>query len=155
MRVHPSAGRYIIGEETALIEVLEGKRGVPRKRLPFPAQSGLWGRPTTVNNAETVSCVSHIVGNGSQWFRALSRTEEGGTKVYGISGRVNASALIEALMGTTAADLIERAGGVSATGLCAVSSRAAGPANFWNRAIWMCCVCMWRSQARAAMRSAI
>lgn len=116
MWVHPSAGRYIIGEETALIEALEGKRGVPRKRPPFPAQSGLFGRPTTVNNVETVSCVGHIVGNGPQWFRALSRTEEGGTKVFGVSGRVKSPGLIEAPMGTTAAELIERSGGVSGNG---------------------------------------
>jgi NADH-quinone oxidoreductase subunit F len=116
MRVHPSAGRYIVGEETALIESLEGKRAVPRKRPPFPAQSGLWGRPTTVNNVETISCVSHIVAHGSQWFRALSKTEEGGTKVFGISGRVNRPQLIEAPMGTTARELIERCGGVSGDG---------------------------------------
>ena len=116
MWVHPSAGRYIVGEETALIEALEGKRAVPRKRPPFPAQSGLWGRPTTVNNVETVSCVSHIVENGAQWFQSLSRTAEGGTKVYAVSGRVHRPRVIEAPMGTTAADLIEAAGGVSGNG---------------------------------------
>lgn len=116
MWIHPSAGRYIVGEETALIEALEGKRAVPRKRPPFPAQSGLWGRPTTVNNVETISCIGHIVRNGPQWFRALSRTAEGGTKLFGISGRVRAPGLIEAPMGTTAGELIDRCGGVSGNG---------------------------------------
>ncbi|AWD22568.1 complex I 51 kDa subunit family protein [Fuscovulum blasticum] len=116
MRVHPSAGRYIVGEETALIAALEGGRAMPRKRPPFPAQSGLWGRPTTVNNVETISHVPHILAHGAQWFRALSRTEEGGTKLYGLSGRVNRPGLIEAPMGTTARELIDRAGGVSGNG---------------------------------------
>jgi len=116
MRVHASAGRYIVGEETALIEALEGKRAVPRPRPPFPAQVGLWGRPTTVNNAETMSCVPHILENGAQWFRALSKTEEGGVKLYPVSGRVNNPHLIEAPMGTTARELIERCGGVAGDG---------------------------------------
>ncbi|MCB6179923.1 SLBB domain-containing protein [Rhodobacter sp. Har01] len=116
MRVHPSAGRYIVGEETALIAALEGGRAMPRKRPPFPAQSGLWGRPTTVNNVETISLIPHILANGAQWFRALSHTEEGGTKLYGVSGRVRAPGLFEAAMGTTARELIDRAGGVSGSG---------------------------------------
>lgn len=130
MWVHPSAGRYIVGEETALIESLEGKRAVPRKRPPFPAQSGLWGRPTTVNNAETISCVPHIIANGAQWFRGISRTEEGGTKLYGVSGRVKAPKLIEAPMGTTAAELIERAGGVSGNGVLRCFQPGGGASGF-------------------------
>lgn len=117
MRVHASAGRYIVGEETALIEALEGKRAIPRKRPPFPAQSGLWGRPTLVNNVETVSCVGPIVANGPNWFRALSKTEEGGTKVYAVSGRVRRPQVIEAPMGTPAAELIDRCGGISGNGV--------------------------------------
>lgn len=117
MRVHPSAGRYIVGEETALIEALEGKRAVPRQRPPYPAQVGLHGRPTTVNNTETVACVPSIIEHGPQWFRALSRTEEGGTKLYPVSGRVRHPQLIEAPMGTTARELIERCGGVAGDGV--------------------------------------
>ena len=116
VHLHPSAGRYIVGEETALIEALEGKRAIPRKRPPFPAQSGLHGRPTTVNNVETLAHVPGILAHGAQWFRALSRTEEGGTKLFGVSGRVNRPRLIEAPMGTTARELIDRAGGVSGDG---------------------------------------
>ncbi len=116
IRVHASAGRYIVGEETALIEALEGKRAVPRKRPPFPAQSGLWGRPTTVNNVETIANIPGIIANGPDWFRGLSRTAEGGTKLFGVSGRVHKPQLIEAPMGTTARELIDRCGGVSGTG---------------------------------------
>ncbi|ABD89593.1 NADH-quinone oxidoreductase subunit F [Rhodopseudomonas palustris] len=112
MRLHTSAGRYIVGEETALIAAIEGERPVPRHRPPYPAQSGLWGRPTTVNNVETLSAVPHIVQNGAEWFQGLSRTAEGGTKLYGISGRVARPQLIEAPMGTPAGELIEMAGGI-------------------------------------------
>jgi NADH-quinone oxidoreductase subunit F len=130
VRVHPSAGRYIVGEETALIEALEGHRAVPRKRPPFPAQSGLWGRPTTVNNVETISLVPHILSNGAQWFRALSRTEEGGTKLYGVSGRVNRPQLIEAPMGTTARELIARCGGVAGNGVLRCFQPGGGATGF-------------------------
>ncbi|MCE6961867.1 SLBB domain-containing protein [Cereibacter sphaeroides] len=130
VRVHPSAGRYIVGEETALITALEGHRAVPRKRPPFPAQSGLWGRPTTVNNVETISLVPHILDLGAQRFRALSRTEEGGTKLYGVSGRVKRPQLIEAPMGTTARELIERAGGVSGEGRLRAFQPGGGASGF-------------------------
>lgn len=130
LRVHASAGRYIVGEETALIEALEGKRPVPRKRPPFPAQAGLWGRPTLVNNVETISNVCHIVANGPNWFSALSRTEEGGTKVYTVSGRVVAPKVIEAPMGTTAAELIEAAGGLSGNGRLLAFQPGAGSSGF-------------------------
>ena len=130
LRIHPSAGRYIVGEETALIEALEGKRAVPRKRPPFPAQSGLWGRPTTVNNVETSSLVPHILSNGAQGFRALSHTEEGGTKLYGVSGRVKTPQLIEAPMGTTARELIERCGGLSGNGVLRCFQPGGGATGF-------------------------
>jgi NADH-quinone oxidoreductase subunit F len=112
MRVHASAGRYIVGEETALIAAIEGDRPVPRARPPYPAQSGLWGRPTTVNNVETLSNLPLIVQHGAEWFSALSLTSEGGTKLYGVSGRVARPQLIEAPMGTSARELIERCGGI-------------------------------------------
>jgi NADH-quinone oxidoreductase subunit F len=130
MRVHPSAGRYIVGEETALIAALEGNRAAPRKRPPFPAQSGLWGRPTTVNNVETISLVPHILANGAQWFRALSKTDEGGTKLYGVSGRVKHPQLIEAPMGTTARELIDRCGGVSGNGVLRAFQPGGGATGF-------------------------
>ena len=130
LRVHPSAGRYIVGEETALISALEGQRAVPRKRPPFPAQSGLWGRPTTVNNVETISLVPHVLTLGPEAFRALSRTDEGGTKLYGVSGRVHRPGLFEAPMGTTARELIARAGGVSGDGRLRAFQPGGGASHF-------------------------
>ncbi|RED30361.1 NADH dehydrogenase subunit F [Rhodopseudomonas thermotolerans] len=112
MRVHASAGRYIVGEETALIAAIEGERPVPRHRPPYPAVSGLWGRPTTVNNVETLSSVPSIIENGADWYRSLSFTDEGGTKLYGVSGCVERPQLIEAPMGSTARELLHRAGGI-------------------------------------------
>jgi len=82
--LHSSAGRYICGEETALINSLEGKRGIPRAKPPFPATSGLFGRPTVVNNVETLCWIPHLVEKGTEWFAKLSLTVEGGTKIYGV-----------------------------------------------------------------------
>ena len=107
IKMHTSAGRYICGEETALLNALEGRRSIPRSRPPFPAQCGLWGRPTVVNNAETLSNVSHIIRNGAAWYKSLSLSSDGGTKMYGVSGRVNRSGLWELPMGTTIRELLE------------------------------------------------
>jgi len=113
LRIHSSAGRYICGEETALINALEGKRAVPRAKPPFPLACGLWGRPTLVNNPETVANIPHIVNNGAEWFKSLSACADGGTKIYGVSGRVNKPGAWELPMGTTIRELIEdRAGGM-------------------------------------------
>lgn len=111
--LHVSAGRYMCGEETGLLNSLEGKRAMPRAKPPFPQVSGLWGQPTIVNNVETLCCVPHIIGNGADWFKQLSHTEDGGTKIYGASGRVNRPGLWELPMGTTLRELIfEHAGGM-------------------------------------------
>ncbi len=111
--LHSSAGRYICGEETALINSLEGKRGIPRSKPPFPATSGLFGQPTVVNNVETLSWIPHIVEKGADWFMKLSYTKEGGTKIYGVSGHVNNPGLWELPMGTTLREIImEHAGGM-------------------------------------------
>ncbi len=82
MRVHTSAGRYICGEETALLNALEGKRAIPRAKPPFPQSHGLWGKPTIVNNVETLCNVPHIVKNGPAWFKGLEPLGDGGTKIY-------------------------------------------------------------------------
>lgn len=112
--VHSSAGRYICGEETALINSLEGKRGIPRTKPPFPAVSGLFGRPTVVNNVETLCWIPHIVEKGPDWFMKLSLTGEGGTKLYGVSGRVKKPGLWELPMGTTMREIIyDHAGGMT------------------------------------------
>jgi NADH-quinone oxidoreductase subunit F len=113
MHVHMSAGRYICGEETALINALEGKRATPRAKPPFPQVSGLWGRPTIVNNVETLCNVPHILAWGADWFRGLGRGDDAGTKLYGFSGRVNSPGCWELPIGTTAREILEEhAGGM-------------------------------------------
>ena len=111
--LHVSAGRYICGEETALLGALEGRRAIPRSKPPFPQVSGLWGKPAIVNNAETLSNVPHIVKNGAEWYKGLSRSADGGTKIYGVSGRVKRPGSWELPMGITMRELlIEYAGGM-------------------------------------------
>jgi NADH-quinone oxidoreductase subunit F len=111
--LHVSAGRYICGEETALINSLEGKRAVPRSKPPFPQISGLFGKPTIVNNVETLCNIPHIINNGADWFKRLSLTDEGGTKLYGVSGRVKNPGCWELPLGTTMREIIEEhAGGM-------------------------------------------
>ncbi len=113
MNVHPSAGRYICGEETALINALEGKRAIPRAKPPFPQVSGLWGRPTIVNNVETLCNIPHIIDRGADWYKTLGLGEDAGTKMFGVSGRVNNPGCWELPMGTPIRDLLEvHAGGM-------------------------------------------
>ncbi len=113
LHVHVSAGRYICGEETALLDALEGKRPIPRSKPPFPLVSGLFGRPTAVQNVETLYNTPHIALNGADWYLGLSRVPgEGGTKIYGVSGRVTRPGLWELPLGTTLGELLfEHAGG--------------------------------------------
>lgn len=113
MHVHSSAGRYMCGEETALLNSLEGKRALPRAKPPYPAINGLFGRPSVVNNVETLSWISHIVNNGAEWFKGLSLTGTGGTKLYGVSGKVNKPGTWELPLGITFRELLEEhAGGM-------------------------------------------
>ena len=113
MHVHASAGRYICGEETALITSLEGKRATPRAKPPFPQVSGLWGRPTIVNNVETLCNIHHILEHGADWFQSLGLTKDAGTKLYGVSGRVKNPGCWELPMGTPIREIImEHAGGM-------------------------------------------
>jgi NADH-quinone oxidoreductase subunit F len=113
VHLHTSAGRYICGEETALLTSLEGGRGIPRAKPPYPAQVGLWGRPTTVNNVETLCNVPHILLHGADWYKGLSRVKDGGTKIYGVSGRVQRPGSWELPLGTTLGEVLEEhAGGM-------------------------------------------
>jgi NADH-quinone oxidoreductase subunit F len=112
MFVHRSAGRYMCGEETGLLNALEGKRANPRSKPPFPQVSGLWGKPTIVQNVETLSNVPHIIKNGPDWYKGLSRTADGGTKIYGVSGKVKRPGLWELPLGTTAREILDLAGGM-------------------------------------------
>jgi len=111
--VHRGAGAYICGEEMALIESLEGKKGMPRLKPPFPAAMGLYGCPTTVNNVETIAVAPEILRRGAAWFGALGRDKNTGTKVFCISGHVNNPCNVEEEMGIPLKELIEKhAGGV-------------------------------------------
>lgn len=114
MLLHVSAGRYMCGEETGLLNSLEGKRAMPRARPPYAASVGLWGKPTLINNAETFCNIPHIINNGADWFRKLSRSEgDGGTKIFGVSGKVKKPGFWELPMGTTLREIIEEhAGGM-------------------------------------------
>ncbi|MFX1705228.1 NADH-quinone oxidoreductase subunit NuoF [Chitinophaga sp. CC14] len=115
MQLHTGVGRYMCGEETALLNSLEGKRAVPRAKPPFPQVSGLFGKPTIVNNVETLSYIPHIISKGGDWFKSLSYTADGGTKIYGVSGKVNKPGAWELPMGVTMRELLEEhAGGMKA-----------------------------------------
>ena len=109
--VHHGAGAYICGEETALLESLEGKKGMPRLKPPFPANVGLYGAPTTVNNVETLAVVPTILRRGADWFSGLGRPNNSGTKLFCISGHVNTPCNIEEEMGIPLRDLLEKHGG--------------------------------------------
>ena len=109
---HQGYGAYICGEETALLESLEGKKGQPRFKPPFPASYGLYGKPTTINNTETYACIPYIVKQGGQKFLELGKPNNGGTKIFSVSGHVNQPGNYETPMGTPFADLLDMAGGV-------------------------------------------
>jgi NADH-quinone oxidoreductase subunit F len=113
IHLHASAGRYICGEETALLNALEGRRAIPRAKPPYPQVAGLWGKPTIVQNVETLYNIPHIVLRGVSWYRELSKANDGGTKIYGVSGNVARPGWWELPMGTTAGELLmEHAGGM-------------------------------------------
>ena len=109
---HLGAGAYICGEETALLESLEGKKGQPRFKPPFPANYGLYGKPTTINNTETLASVPAIMRNGWEWFLNLGRPNNGGVKLFSVSGHVNKPGNFEIPLGTPFRELLAMAGGV-------------------------------------------
>lgn len=109
---HLGAGAYICGEETALLESLEGKKGQPRFKPPFPANFGLYGKPTTINNTETLASVPGIIRNGAEWFLNLGKPNNGGEKLFSMSGHVNNPGNFEVPMGTPFSELLDLAGGV-------------------------------------------
>ena len=106
------AGAYICGEETALMESLEGKKGQPRFKPPFPANFGLYGKPSTINNTETLASIPHIMRNGGDWFLKIGKPNNGGPKVFSVSGHVNNPGNFEVPLGTPFSELLEMAGGV-------------------------------------------
>jgi NADH-quinone oxidoreductase subunit F len=117
MHLHTGVGRYMCGEETALLNSLEGKRATPRAKPPFPQISGLFGKPTIVNNVETLCCLPHILNNGAEWFKKLSHTQDAGTKIFGVSGKVKKPGAWELPMGVTLRELVEEHAGGMMEGL--------------------------------------
>jgi len=112
--LHTGHGAYICGEETALLEAIEGRRGMPRLKPPFPTERGLWQKPTLIQNVETIACVPAIILRGGAWFRSLGRTEPG-TKLYSVSGHVHRPGVYELPLGVTLDELVEAAGGYVGT----------------------------------------
>jgi len=117
MHLHMSGGRYMCGEETGLLNALEGKRANPRTKPPFPQVSGLFGKPTIVQNVETLCNVHHVINKGPDWFKGLSKSADGGTKIYGASGKVKRPGLWELPMGTTIREILEEHAGGMKEGL--------------------------------------
>ena len=112
LHAHQGYGAYICGEETALLESIEGKKGQPRFKPPFPASFGLYGKPTTINNTETFASIPYIIRHGGQQFLELGKPNNGGTKIFSVSGHVNKPGNFEVGMGTPFSELLEMAGGV-------------------------------------------
>jgi NADH-quinone oxidoreductase subunit F len=114
VRLHKSAGRYMCGEETGLLNALEGRRANPRNKPPFPQTCGLWGKPTVVNNVETLCNVPHILREGWEWYKSLSDSPDTGTKIFGASGKLKNPGLWELPMGVTIREVIfQHAGGLA------------------------------------------
>ncbi len=114
LSVHRGAGAYICGEETALIESLEGKRGEPRKKPPYPASVGLWGKPTLVHNVETLASIPHIINRGSDWYASIGTPRSTGPKIFCISGHVRNRGIFELPLGVPLREIIyEHAGGMT------------------------------------------
>ena len=111
LHMREGAGAFVCGEETALIQSLEGKRGMPRPKPPYPAQSGLWGKPTLINNVETLACIPWILRRGPEEFAALGTEKSKGTKVFSLAGKINRGGLIEVPMGITVREIVEDIGG--------------------------------------------
>jgi NADH-quinone oxidoreductase subunit F len=125
--IKEGAGAFVCGEETALIASVEGRRGMPRLRPPFPAQSGLWGRPTLINNVETLALVPWILRNGGQAFASIGTAKSKGTKVFALAGKVCRAGLIEIPMGTTLRQIVEEIGGGVAAGRSFKAVQIGGP----------------------------
>lgn len=111
VEIRIGAGAFVCGEETALIASIEGKRGTPSPRPPYPAESGLWGKPTLINNVETFASITPIIKNGGEWYSEIGTPKSAGTKVFALAGKINYSGLIEVPMGTSLREIIYDIGG--------------------------------------------
>jgi bidirectional [NiFe] hydrogenase diaphorase subunit len=121
------AGAYVCGEETALIASIEGRRGTPRPRPPYPAESGLWGRPTLINNVETLANVPAIIRHGPEWFASIGTAGSKGTKVFALTGTVRHTGLVEVPMGTSVRTIVEEIGGGAPGGAAIKAVQTGGP----------------------------
>ncbi|MFO7173459.1 MAG: NADH-quinone oxidoreductase subunit NuoF [Bacillota bacterium] len=127
IEIRLGAGAFVCGEETALIASVEGQRGMPRPRPPYPAQAGLWGKPTLNNNVETYANIPDIILNGADWFRSLGTPASPGTKVFAVAGNVNNVALMEVPMGTTLREIVYGMGGGIPGGKAFKAAQTGGP----------------------------
>ncbi len=127
IEIRVGAGAFVCGEETALIASIEGKRGEPKPKPPFPASQGLWGKPTLINNVETLANIPPIILEGAEWFGAMGTDKSSGTKVFAIAGNVNNTGLAEVPMGTTLRELVFEVGGGIPEGKKFKAAQTGGP----------------------------
>ena len=127
IEIRLGAGAFVCGEETALLESIEGKRGQPRVKPPYPAQSGLWGKPTLINNVETYANIAQIILNGAKWYSSIGTQSSKGTKVFALGGNVNNIGLVEVPMGTTLREIIYDIGGGIPNGREFKAAQTGGP----------------------------
>ncbi len=127
LEIRLGAGAFVCGEETALITSIEGKRGEPRPRPPFPAVKGLWGKPTLLNNVETYANIAQIILNGADWFQTIGTEKSKGTKVFALGGKINNTGLVEIPMGTTLREIVEDIGGGIPGGKKFKAAQTGGP----------------------------
>ncbi|HEX3000701.1 MAG TPA: NADH-quinone oxidoreductase subunit NuoF [Armatimonadota bacterium] len=127
VEIRVGAGAFVCGEETALLASVEGKRGIPRPRPPFPAVSGLWGKPTLINNVESLASISQIINHGGEWFANIGTEKSKGTKIFALAGKVNNIGLVEVPMGTTLREVIFEIGGGIPNGKKFKAAQTGGP----------------------------
>ena len=127
IEIRLGAGAFVCGEETALLESIEGRRGQPRVKPPYPAQSGLWGKPTLINNVETFANIAQIILNGPEWYASIGTANSKGTKVFALGGNVNNIGLVEVPMGTTLREIVYDIGGGIPNGREFKAAQTGGP----------------------------
>ena len=128
LEIRLGAGAFVCGEETALIHIIEGQRGQPRVRPPFPTEAGLWGQPTVINNVETFANVAVILRFGADWYRRIGTEASGGTKVFALAGKITHTGLVEVPMGSTLREVVEEIGGGAPGGKAIKAVQTGGPA---------------------------
>ncbi len=127
IEIRLGAGAFVCGEETALLESIEGRRGQPRVKPPYPAQAGLWGKPTLINNVETYANIAQIILNGAEWYSSIGTEKSKGTKVFALGGNVNNIGLVEVPMGTTLREIVYDIGGGIPNGREFKAAQTGGP----------------------------